>query len=347
MEAVLAENRGTLPRALKVFLVLVVLFALAGAGIAGYWYLGPYRGYGAEAFIEIHRGMGSKEIARELAAHGVVRSRWAFLAVRALHPRATLQAGEYRFGSDQTPWQVFEKIRRGEVFYEDFTVPEGSNMFDIASLLEGMDSVRPNDFLEAARNPDLIRDLDPRAPDLEGYLFPSTYRVTHQTTGAQLCRTMTNEFRKQWMALGGFRQSRPAHEIVTLASLVEKESALPTERPLVAAVFVNRLRLNMPLQCDPTTVYAALLENRYRGVIYKSDLASSNPYNTYTHPGLPPGPIANPGTASLAAALHPTDTNYLYFVAKPDGSGSHQFSATLSEHDKAVEDYRKAAPSAQ
>jgi UPF0755 protein len=337
----LLSSRRLLKRILLSALILLAILVIAGAVIGSYWYLGPYRGFGAETFVEIHRGMSSSAIARELAVHGVVRSRWAFLAVRMLHPRATLQAGEYRFGADQTPSQVFDKIRQGEVFYEDFTVPEGSNIFDIATLLESMDTVRPKDFLQAAASPDLIQDLDPQAPDLEGYLFPSTYRVTHQTTGRQLCRTMTTEFRKQWIALGGERAGRSAHDIVTLASLVEKESAVPMERPLIAAVFRNRLRLGMPLQCDPTTVYAALLENRYRGVIHKSDLASSNPYNTYTHGGLPPGPISNPGTSSLAAALHPATTDYLYFVAKPDGSGSHQFSATLTEHERAVEDYRK------
>jgi UPF0755 protein len=336
-------KRGPLGRALLAVLILLLVFAVAGVGIAGYWYLGPYRGYRTEAFVEVERGMSSRDIARELAHQGVVRSRWAFLIVRMLHPRATLQAGEYRFGSDQTPWQVFEKIRRGETFYEDFTVPEGSNVFDIATLLAAIDTVRPEDFLKAAADPALIRDLDPRAPDLEGYLFPSTYRVTHKTTGEQLCRTMVTEFRKEWAALGGARQTRPAHEVVTLASLVEKETAVPMERPLVAAVFVNRLRIAMPLQCDPTTVYAALLENRYRGVLYRSDLASANPYNTYAHAGLPPGPIANPGIASLTAALHPAASDYLYFVAKADGSGSHQFSATLAEHERAVVAYRARA----
>jgi UPF0755 protein len=141
--------------------------------------------------------------------------------------------------------------------------------------------------------------------------------------------------------LGGQKQAAETHKVVTLASLVEKETAIPQERPLIAAVFLNRLRLDMPLQCDPTTVYAALLQNRYRGVIHKSDLASTNPYNTYAHPGRPPGPIANPGSASLKAALHPADTDYLYFVAKGDGSGAHQFSATLAEHEKAVLEYRK------
>ena len=337
----MAKGRGRAGRALFVLLLLLALFAIAAGGVAAYWYLGPYREYGNEAFVEIEHGMTSQEIAHELARQGVVRSRWAFLAVRLLHPRATLQAGEYRFGSDQTPWQVFEKIRRGETFYEDFTVPEGSNLFDIATLLAGLDTVRPDDFLRAAADSSAISDLDPLAPDLEGYLFPSTYRVTHKTTGAQLCRTMVAEFRREWSALGGARQARPAHEVVTLASLVEKETAVGVERPLVAAVFVNRLRLGMPLQCDPTTVYAALIENRYRGVIHRSDLESTNPYNTYTHAGLPPGPIANPGIAALAAALHPAATDYLYFVAKADGSGSHQFSATESEHAKAVLEYRE------
>ena len=154
---------------------------------------------------------------------------------------------------------------------------------------------------------------------------------------------MTAEFRRQWNGLGGKAHASDIHRLVTLASLVEKETAVAQERPLVSAVFVNRLRLNMPLQCDPTTVYAALLENRYRGVIHKSDLANANPYNTYSHAGLPPGPIANPGASALKAALAPADTGFLYFVAKPNGAGSHHFSSTLLEHERAVLAYRKTA----
>jgi len=322
---------------------LLILAALAIIGIAAYWYLSPYRNFGTETFVEIEHGMSSRAIAAKLEKQGVVRSRYAFLLVRALHPRAPLQAGEYRFGSAQTPFQVFDKIARGEIFYEEFTIPEGSNIFDIAGLLANSDTVKPNAFLTAVADPSLIRDLDPQAPNLEGYLFPSTYRVTHKTTARQLCRAMTDEFRRQWKLLGGDKQNDRIHQIVILASLVEKESASPQERPEIASVFLNRLRLNMPLQCDPTTVYAALLEHRYRGTIYKSDLASLSPYNTYTHAGLPPGPIANPGTASLKAALYPADTNYLYFVAKPDRSGTHVFSATLAEHEKAVQDFRRGS----
>lgn len=326
-----------------IFILFVVTFLTVAAVIGAYQYLGPYRGYGEGKFVEVERGMSSRDIARLLAEKGVVRSSWAFLLVRAVHPRATLQAGEYRFDAVQTPWQVFDKIRRGDIFYEQFTVPEGSNIFDIAALLQQSDTVRPDAFLKAAADPHSIRDLDPLAPNLEGYLFPSTYRITHKTTARQLCQMMTEEFRKQWTAIGGSVRKADTHRLVTLASLVEKETAVPGERPLVAAVFVNRIERAIPLQCDPTTIYAALLENRYHGVIHRSDLASTNAYNTYTHSGLPPGPIANPGLTSLQASLHPSQTDYLYFVAKPDGSGSHHFSATLQEHEKAVLAFRHGA----
>jgi UPF0755 protein len=287
-------------------------------------------------FLDIGHGMSSRDIATELARQGVVRADWIFLAVRALRPRAKLQAGEYRFADRQTPWQVFEKIRRGEIFYQDLTVPEGSNIFDIASLVGSLGGVKADEFLRAAADPAGIRDLDPVAPSLEGYLFPSTYRVTRHTNAAQLCHMMTAEFRRRWRGLAG----SDVHRTTTLASLVEKETGAPAERALVASVFENRLDRNIPLQCDPSTMYAALLENRYRGTIYKSDLASRNPYNTYTHPGLPPGPIANPGIASLTAALHPAATDYLYFVARPSTPGSHHFSVTLAEHEKAVATFR-------
>jgi UPF0755 protein len=311
---------------------------------AGVWYLGPVRAPHDETFVEIEHGTSSRAIADLLADEGLVRSKWAFLAVRFLHPRAKLQAGEYRFGGEQTPFEIFDKISRGQVYFVVVTIPEGSNRFDIAAILEGATTIKPADFLTASSEAESIRDLDPKAPSLEGYLFPSSYEVTHTTTAKQLCRLMTNEFRKQWRALAPTAlPGAEVHRIVTLASLVEKETGLASERPLVAGVFSNRLRLNMPLQCDPTTVYAALLESRYNGVIHKSDLASTNPYNTYTHSGLPPGPIANPGAPSLKAALEPSTESYLYFVARGDGSGGHHFSATLTEHEKAVADFRKAA----
>lgn len=334
------KRSGVLGRALSLTAILSVAAVLAACLFTAYWYFSPYQGYTTETFVEIEHGMSSRQIARTLQHQGVVRSAWAFMFLRLLNPGAPLQAGEYRFGSEQTPWQVFQIIRKGETFYEEITIPEGSNMFDIANLLSAGDTVKPDAFLRAAGDPSMIKDLDPLAPNLEGYLFPSTYRVTHRTTAQQLCQTMVSEFRKQWAAIGGTSHDAEIHRIVIVASLVEKETAVPPERPMVAAVYYNRLANGMPLQCDPTTVYAAELEKRYTGVIHKSDLASLNPYNTYAHSGLPPGPIANPGVSSLKAALHPADVPYLYFVAKPDGSGTHQFSTTLEEHNKAVLAYR-------
>lgn len=328
----------------RFFGVVIVLLVLAVIGLAGFWYLGPFRAPQEETFVQIDHGMSSRAIADLLAQQGLVRSNYAFLAARALQPHARLQAGEYRFGAEQTPFEIFDKIHRGQVYFEVVTIPEGSNMFDIAAILESTTFIKAADFLKAAADPESIRDLDPSAPSLEGYLFPSTYQVTHSTSAPQLCRMMTNEFHKKWRAL----QPDPlpaaqVHNAVTLASLVEKETGLNAERPIVASVFTNRLRLNMPLQCDPTTVYAALLENRYHGVIHRSDLASTNPYNTYAHGGLPPGPIANPGLLSLQAALHPAPDDFLYFVARADGSGGHHFTSTLAEHEKAVADFRRAS----
>lgn len=329
-------------RRLIVFLLLV---GMVGIGTAiGYCYFVPFQGYEGDVFVDIPRGTGTTGMGALLEEEGVVRSRWLFTAMRLLYPRSALQAGEYRFSSPQTVSQVFDTIRKGRIFYAEITIPEGSNMFDIANLLGQTDTVGAKEFLSVASKPDLIGQLDPQAPDLEGYLFPSTYRVTHKTTAMELCQAMVNEFRKQWSAVGGSSKI-DIHHMVVLASLVEKESALPPERPLVAAVFANRLRSNIALQCDPTTIYAALKENRYRGIIHKSDLASKNLYNTYAHTGLPPGPIANPGVSALKAALQPANANYLYFVAKADGSGGHQFSAALSDHLKAVEAYRKRTAS--
>jgi UPF0755 protein len=314
----------------------VLAAALAVAGIATV--RAPYRGFETEAILEIPRGAGSRQIARQLAAAGVVRSEWHFLAARVLERGRTLQAGEYRFAQAATPFEVYDRIARGDIFYYEVTFPEGSNLFDMAAILEAQGLAAAKDFVSAAKDPGLIRDLAPQAPTLEGYLFPATYRVTRHMTGRQLTREMTARFRRAWKELDA---RAPVHATVTLASLVEKETAVAEERPVVAAVFRNRLERGMKLDCDPTTIYAALLDGRYRGTIYRSDLESRNAYNTYQHAGLPPGPIANPGMKALAAALRPAETEYLYFVAKPDGSGGHVFSESMEAHNKAVTEYRR------
>lgn len=304
-----------------------LLCAVGLVGAALYSLQLPYRGFEGELFLQFPKGSGTRAIAQKLADAGIVRYAWQFWLARAIHPRTTLQAGEYRFDQAASVGDVFTRLGRGDVFYFSFTVPEGSNIFDIARLLESEGIMSGQDFLKAAQT-------------LEGFLFPSTYRVTHFTTPAALCQMMTAQFHKEWAKL----MPDPSADMVntvTLASLVEKETGIPAERPVVASVFQNRLKVGMTLDCDPTVIYAALLADRYRGVIHRSDLDNAHPYNTYRHAGLPPGPIANPGASSLAAALHPAETNYLYFVAKPNGDG-HVFTSNLAAHNKAVGNYRHA-----
>jgi UPF0755 protein len=265
-------------------LALFILFLIVVAGGVLYFSLAtPYADYNKETFVVIPPRTGTREIARMLQKAGVIRSEWQFLIARALGRGSVLQAGEYRFDRAMTPWEVFHKIARGDVFYYELRVPEGSNMFDIAAALEKLGLMKQEAFLAVARNPAMIHDLAPAAPSLEGYLFPSTYRLVRSTTPQQIAREMTSQFRKVWDDVG--RGATDVNRIVTLASLVEKETAIPSERPAVASVYINRLERNMKLDCDPTTIYAALLEGRYRGTIYRSDLESTHPYNTDRNPG--------------------------------------------------------------
>lgn len=332
------NQRGGCLLRLLVFAVLLVL--LAGAA-AAYLLARPYQGFQHEVFLDFAKGTSTSAMADQLASAGVIRRKWDFLLARALQPKARLQAGEYRFAAPASVWSVFGRIVRGDVFYYEVTIPEGSNMFDVAQILDKLGFIKGPDFLKIARKPALIADLSPHAPSLEGYLFPSTYRLTRGTTANQIARMMTDLFRRRWQELQKPGATMDINRMVTLASIVEKETGISSDRPRVASVYANRLRLGMTLDCDPTTIYAALLENRYRGVIHRSDLDNDNAYNTYRHPGLPPGPIANPGVASLQAALTPAETGFLYFVAKPDGSGQHFFSTTLAEHNRHVQEYRR------
>jgi UPF0755 protein len=323
-------------------LATLMFLVLIAAGVAYLSLNTAYHGFHEPVILDFPKGTSTEAMAEELAQNGVIRYSWQFLMVRALHQGQKLQAGEYRFARSDTPSNILNRIARGDVFFYELVVPEGSNIFDIAASVGRFDFLTASGFLRAARNASLIHDLAPEAPTLEGYLFPATYRITRSTTVDQLCAMMTAEFRKQWRQLQNSAHAGPINEVVTLASLVEKETGRPEDRPIVASVYENRLRKGMALDCDPTTIYAALLDARYRGTIYRSDLKSDNAYNTYRHAGLPPGPIANPGVASLKAALMPAETDYLYFVAKPDGSGGHQFSKTIEQHNVAVQQYRRA-----
>jgi UPF0755 protein len=317
--------------------ILSLLAGLAVAGYLVYQLSSPYAAFQKEVFVDVPRGASATQIADRLLQAGVIRSQWTFRVARLVHRGRKLQAGEYRFAQPAAVIDVYERIARGDVFYVEMAVPEGKNIFDIAGLAEHTGLIKAADFLTVARDPAPIRDIDPKAPTLEGYLFPSTYRLNHHTTAQSLCRMMITRFRETWKKLN---TTDDIHKVVTLASLVEKEGKLAEDRPKIAQVFEKRLDMGMKLDCDPTTIYAALLEDRYRGVIHRSDLDSENPYNTYRHRGLPPGPIANPGMASMQAVLHPAETSYLFFVKRPDGSGGHTFSESMAAHAVAADKYR-------
>lgn len=321
------------------FFLLLLLLIVVAAGVVAWALFVPF-GPGTETFVDILPGTSSTGIANQLKQQGVIRSEIVFIGLRLVRG-GTLKAGEYRFDRPLPMTAVWDKIRRGEVYTVALTIPEGSNIFDIAARVEALGLGSKAAFVAGAKEyVGLIKDLDPAAPTLEGYLFPDTYKFARHITPQEMMAVMVTRFRKQAQAIG---LTGDLHRTVTLASLVEKETPIDRERPLVASVFVNRLAKNMPLMTDPSVIYAALLDGRYRGTIYQSDLQSDSSYNTYRHAGLPPGPICNPGVKSLEAAMHPAQTDYLYFVAAgADPSGQSRFSATLEEHAKDVEAYRRA-----
>lgn len=318
------------------FLLLVLLTGAVGG--AGWLVLTPY-GPHKEIFVDLPTGSSTLSIGRRLERAHVVRSQYAFDLMR-WWKRGTLHAGEYRFDHPASVIEVYTRIARGDVATKTVTIPEGSSIFEIADRLEEAGLAKRADFLAAAQQGALVADLDPKARSLEGFLFPDTYRFSRKSTPEQICATMVHRFRTVASEIG---LKENAHSVVTMASLVERESAVASERPLVASVFANRLEKHMALGTDPSVIYGLELENRWRGTIYKSDLATDTPYNTYLHAGLPPGPIANPGRASLRAALAPAQTNYLYFVAAgANPQGRSLFAATLDEHNHNVAGYRRA-----
>jgi UPF0755 protein len=321
----------------------VFLFALVLAGAAAWLVLAPY-GSSSETFVHVASGSSSARIGRELQQAGVVRSRFAFDVVR-LVKRGTLKAGVYRFDHPASVPEVYNRIQRGDVYTIAVTIPEGANIFDIGARLQQAGiGTRQQFLLAAVEEVGLIKDLDPEAKSLEGYLFPDTYRFSPNATEAQIVQAMVRRFRA---AAGKLGLSGNVHRVVTIASLVERETAIPPERPLVASVLENRLAKNMPLMSDPSVIYGLELDGRWRGAIHQSDLAFDTAYNIYLHPGLPPGPVANPGYQSLSAAITPAKTDYLYFVAAgANPQGRSLFATTLEQHDRDVAGYRKAVKQA-
>ena len=327
-------------RFLVVFFLLVTLLAVS----LGTRELVLPAGPPAETFVEVVPGMGSRTIAALLEEHRIIRSRYAFDLWHVLRG-GTLKAGEYRFVQPATLPEVYTRLVRGDVYTRTVTIPEGFNLFDIAQAVQDAQLGSKESFLAAAKQDvALIADLDPGAKNLEGYLFPDTYRFQRHQPPSQLLAAMVRRFRQSSASIG---LESDYHRIVTLASLVEKETPVAEDRPLVASVLENRLAKDMPLMTDPTVIYAALLEKQYRGAIYQSDLKRDSAYNTYRHAGLPPGPICSPGIASLQAAMHPKDSKFLYFVADASGSGHSRFATTLEEHERNVTAYRRGLKDAQ
>jgi len=322
---------------LAFFVLLVAAGAVAWLVLASF---GP----STETFVEFAPGSSTVHMGQQLEAAGVVRSRYAFDLIRWVK-RGTLKAGEYRFDHPATAFEVYARIARGDVFTKAVVIPEGSSLFDIATRLEQAGFGPRKSFLDgAAKQVGLVADLDPGAKSLEGYLFPDTYHFARKFGPAQICAAMVRRFRAVTGQLG---LKGDVHRVVTMASLVERETAVDAERPLVAGVFENRLAKKMPLMTDPAVIYGLEVQGRWRGVIHQSDLKFDTPYNTYLHAGLPPGPVANPGMKSLRAAMEPAQTNYLYFVAAgANPQGRSLFASTIEEHEQNVAGYRHAVKKA-
>ena len=318
---------------MKTLLALLLVAALVAGAAATWIYLGvrqPFRGYStSEQFVEIPQGLGTRAIGERLAAAGIVRDAITFRAALWKEGGATkLRAGEYRFTDPMTPFQVIDKLRRGDVYVIPITFPEGLNVLEMAKIFEQKGFGTAQSFVDAGRS-------------FEGYLFPDTYALPRRTDASKLVHLMHDTFERalsEDIRAAARARGLTERQLVTLASIVEKETGNPAERPLVASVYENRLRIGMALQCDPTIIYALELAGRYDGNIRHDDLMFDSPYNTYRYPGLPPGPIASPGRASLDAVVHPADSDYLYFVSRNDGS--HVFAKTLAEHARNVQKYQ-------
>jgi len=321
------------------FFLALFLLAVLAAAAAGWMIFTPF-GPSTETFVEIEPGSSTTRIAHQLESAGVVRSQFAFDLWRWVR-KGKLKAGEYRFDHPAPLTEVYNRIARGDVYTVAVTVREGASIFEVAARLEQAGMGTREEFLDQqGRLTDLVADIDPKAKTLEGYLFPDTYRFPRRATPRQIAAAMVRQFKTEAAQIG---LKENVHQVVTLASLVERETALDAEKPLVASVFQNRLARHMPLMTDPSVIYGLEVQREWRGAIHASDLKRDTPYNTYVHGGLPPGPVASPGLPSLRAAMNPAQSNYLYFVAAgANPQGKSLFSATLEEHARDVSGYRKA-----
>jgi peptidoglycan lytic transglycosylase G len=322
---------------LRRFFILALVAAIAVGGWLG-WALWLPATPPGQRFVLLKPGYSTKRIASELKSAGIIRSQDAFLLWHYFHRKGSLKAGEYLFEHPATVLDIHNRLVRGDIYFHTVVIPEGYTMFDIARAIEEAGLGTSDDFLKIAKSDSsLIADLDPDARSLEGYLFPSTYQFTRTQTTQDIVKEMVREFRQvaQQIGLNG-----DIHQTVTMASIIEKETASPEERSLVASVYYNRLSKKIALDADPSVIYAELLDGKYAGALHHADMQVESPYNTYRHTGLPPGPIGNPGRSALEAAMHPATSDYYYFVS--DGNGHHRFAGSLEEHNRNVVAYRRA-----
>ena len=330
-------------RRLIVAVLALLVVAAAAAGVLYSRVDRPFQGYtGTEQFVEIPSGAGPAAIGRRLVDARVVRDQLTWrIAVLSSGSARALKAGEYRFAGEISPRQVIARLVRGEVYLRPLTFPEGLTIGEMARIFEQRGFGTAEAFVRAAGDVSLVNTFDPEARDLEGYLFPETYGLPRRVEASTLVRQMVGRFEKVFDAdlrKAAAERGLSVRQAVTLASLVEKETAKPEELPLVAAVYLNRVRIGMGLQGDPTVIYALQKAGRYDGNLSREDLAFDSPYNTYKYAGLPPGPIAAPGRGALEAVARPADVDYLYFVSRNDGS--HDFSRTYEEHRKKVQEFQ-------
>jgi UPF0755 protein len=327
---------------LRKFLTLVLLAVLGFGGWLAWALMTPVTPEG-QKFVMLRPGYSTRRIAAELQAAGVIRSRLGFILWHRIHRRQSLKAGEYLFDKTARTLDVHDRLVRGDIYVHTVVIPEGFTMFDIAQAVQDAGLGSSQEFLAVAQsNTELISDLSPEAKSLEGYLFPNTYEFTRTQSMKDIAASMVKQFRQvaEQIGLTASGQGKDVQKTVTMASIIEKETAVPEERSVVASVYYNRLARNIALQADPSVIYAELLNGNYAGTLHHSDMSFQSAYNTYTHPGLPPGPIGNPGRSSLEAAMHPAQTDYFYFVS--DGNGHHRFSRSLEEHNQNVAKLRQA-----
>ena len=320
---------------------LVLISAFAGAGWFAWALLTPTEPP-AKTFVMLHPGYSTRRIASELKSAGVIRSEHGFILWHYIH-RRPLEAGEYLFEKPANLIDVQKRLARGDVYFHTVVVPEGFTMFDIARAVETAGLGSAENFLKVAQSDTaLIADLASGAPSLEGYLFPDTYQFSRMQTMQDMAAAMVKQFRQVARQIGLIAApgTTDIERPVIMASIIEKETAVAEERPLVASVYYNRLARNIALDADPSIIYAELLAGTYTGALHHDDMRFDSPYNTYRHAGLPPGPIGNPGKSALEAAMHPAQSDYYYFVA--DAQGHHRFARTIEEHDKNVAAFRRA-----